>query len=156
MKRIETLTTNDRIAVVRTLNSAAITGKSAYICPGRCVECKDCAAEPECELEDIHEPGVIRAFIGWLNWLVEEVEKPAISSGYRVIYTEHSNIFFIERPDRTNLYAKGRPLVLLPVACKRYSEFVISDVFSTRYGAACILVEDIKTREMRFYSDILL
>ena len=156
MKRIETLTPNDRLAVVRTLNNAAVNGKSEYICPGRCVKCEECANEPECELEYIAEPGCIRTFIDWLNWLLDEVDEIGIRTGYQVIYTEHSNIFFIARPDGTNLYAKGRPLVLLPVDLKRYTEFVISDVFSSRYGAACILVEDTKNGEMRFYSDILL
>lgn len=156
MKRIETLTPKERLAVVRTLNNAAVNGKSEYICPGRCVKCEECTNEPECEPEYINEPGCIRTVNDWLNWLLDEVETPGISSGYRVIYTEHSNIFFIARPDGTNLYAKGRPLVLLPVDLKRYSEFVIFDVFSSRYGAACILVEDPKTGEMRFYSDILL
>ena len=155
MKRIETLTPNDRLAVVRTLNDAALNGYASYSCQFDIeTDCKVCPLAIECGALYISDFPK-KSFIGWVNWLVEEVGKPAIRSGYRVLYTEHSNIFFIVRPDGTNLYAKGRPLVLLSVDLKRYSEFVISDVFSSRYGAACILVEDTKTGEMRFYSDIL-
>ena len=156
MKRIETLTPNDRLAVVRTLNDAALNGDVSYSCQfGIETDCKVCPLSFECGSLYIRDFSK-KSFNGWLTWLVEEVEKPAIRSGYRVIYTEHSNIFFIVRPDGTNLYAKGRPMVLLSVDLQRYSEFVISDVFSSRYGDACILVEDTKNGEMRFYSNILL
>ena len=153
MKRIETLTPNDRLAVVRTLNAAAINGESAYICPGRCVECKDCAAEPECELEYIHEPGGIRTFIDWIMWLLDEVESPAINSGLHVFCTNVQNQYCIERDDDLNfnkIYAQGKPLTAL-FFDKRYIKVI--DVFASRNSVACIFAKDNRSSENIIYID---
>lgn len=146
---------------MHTLNDAALEGESPFACYalGNCecrIECDTCPVKSECDASLNGEVGeIIRTFHGWLAWLCDDVKGEKISSGYRVLYTSRINQYHIARPDGTNLYAKGRPLVLLPVDLKRYKEFVVYDVFSSRYGAACILVEDTKTGEMRFYSDIL-
>lgn len=156
MKRIETLTEGDRLAVVRTLNAAAIIGKSAYICPGRCVECKDCANEPDCENEYIAEPGAIRTFIGWLNWLLDEVETPPISSGLRVFFTSVPNLYCIERDDDLNfntLYAEGRPFTELFFDQQFFPDLRVIDVFASRYRVACILVKDRRNNKNCIYID---
>lgn len=155
MKRIETLDETHLVAIRNTLNAARIDGRSAYACPGSRANCKDCPVLCECAGAYHDEPGLIKSFIGWLAWLFEDVKGVRIKSGYRVIYTERINYYHIVSQDGTNLYAKGRPLVLLPVDCKRYTEFAISDVFASRDGAACILVEDTYSGETRLYSDII-
>lgn len=156
MKRIETLSENDRLAIVRTLNAAAINGESAYLCPGRRVECKDCAAEPDCELEHICEPGALRTFIEWLNWLRDEVETPAISSGLRVFCTGVPNHYCIERNDDLNfntIYAEGRSFTALFFDQQFFPDFTVIDVFASRYGVTCILVKDRRNNKNWLYID---
>lgn len=154
MKRIETLTEVDRLAIVRTLNDAAINGKTSYSCLMNDFACTGCPVANACSGVHVGDLSA-KTFIGWLNWLRDEVEATAIRSGYRVLYTKRMNHFHIERPDGVNLYANGQPWALLPIDRDRKSEFVITDVFASRYGTACILVEDTYTGEMVLYSDIL-
>ena len=116
----------------------------------------DGAAEPECESEYIAEPGCIRTFIGWLTWLLDEVEKPEISSGLSAFCTSLPNHYCIERDDDLNfnkLYAQGRPFTTLFFDQQFFPALTVIDVFSNRNGAACILVKDKRSGENWLYID---
>lgn len=141
MKRIETLTPYDRLAVIRTLNDAAQYGNAMYSC------------EFDCALYT--GEFIKRSFTGWLAWLCDDVKGERNSSGYRVLFTEHINHFRIVRPDGANIYAVGQSLSLLPFDYERKSALAITDVFASRYGAACILVEDMYSGDTWLYTDIL-
>lgn len=155
MKRIETLTEYNRLAIVGTLNLAATHGETAYICPWRYVECKDCAAEADCDAAYHDAPGITRSFRGWLAWLCDDVYALKIESGYRVLLTDRINHYRIARPDGFDIHAVGQPLPLLPRDREGNPALAITDVFASRYGAVCILVEDTYSGEKWLYSDIL-
>ena len=155
MKRIETLDETHRFAIRNTLNVARIEGGSAYACPGSGVNCKYCPVLLECDGAYHDVPGLFKSLSGWLAWLCDEVNDPLIDSGYQVFYTERVNQYRIVRPDHWKFSAVGKPLPLLWHDLNHYPEFKITDVFSTDYGAACIVVVDPVTDETYFYSDIL-
>lgn len=72
-----------------------------------------------------------------------------------MLLTDCTNHYHIVRPDGSNIYALGQPLPLLPRDYERNSALAITDIFASRYGAVCILVEDMYTGETWLYSDIL-
>lgn len=154
MKRIETLTPNDRLAVVRTLNDAALNGDVEYSCAfGGETDCNVCQLANECGSLYISEFPK-KSFIGWLNWLLEEVEATAISTGYRVFVTDRINLYCIERDDDLNfnrLYAEGRPFTALFFDQQFFPSLTIIDVFASRYGVACILVKDNRNNKNWIY-----
>lgn len=153
MKRIETLTEKERRAIIHTLNDAALDGVASYSCC-RDVSCDICPIAYDCTGLYVGELPP-NTFSGWLAWLCGDVKGERNSSGYRVFLTECINHYHIVRPDGVNIYAVGQPLPLLPRDYERNSALAITDIFASRYGAACILVEDTYTEEMSLYSDIL-
>lgn len=155
MKRIETLTRSDRLDVVRTLNDAALNGDVLYSCRFEgATECSACPLANECGALFISEFPK-KSFVGWLNWLCGDVYAFKIDSGYRVLLTDRINHYRIARPDGVDIYAVGQPLPLLPRAREGNPALAITDVFASRYGAVCILVEDTYSGEKWLYSDIL-
>ena len=152
MKRIETLTEKDRRAITRTLNDAALDGVASYSCcrDGKCHICPiayDCTGLYVGELPTY-------TFIGWLNWLLDEVDATAISTGYRVFLTDRINLYCIERDDDLNfkrLYAEGRPFTALVFDQQFCPSLMVIDVFASRYGVACVLVKDRRTNKNWIY-----
>lgn len=151
MKRIETLTKKDRRAITRTLNEAALDGVASYSCC-RDGECHICPIAYDCTGLYVGElPN--NTFIGWLNWLCDEVEKPAISTVYRVFLTDRINLYCIERDDDLNIYAEGRPFTALVFDQQICPSLMVIDVFASRYGVACVLVKDRRTNKNWIYLD---
>lgn len=161
MKRIETLTRSDCRVLVHTLNDAALEGEAPFCCyvlgnSESRIDCDSCPVKTACDLSLNSDGGeIIKTFRGWLAWLCGDVGGERINSGYRVLLTERINHYRIVRPDGTNIYAVGQPLPLLPRDYDRNSALAITDVFASRYGAVCILVEDAYSGEKWLYSDIL-
>lgn len=115
MKRIETLTEIDRLAIVSTLNDAALNGKTPFACLMNDCACKGCPVANACSgVYDGDRP--VKTFIEWLVWLCDDVDAPAINTGFRVFLIDRINWYCIERDDDLNfntLYAEGRPLTAL-------------------------------------------
>ena len=156
MKRIETLSENDRLAVVRTLNDAALNGDVMYSCAfvGATV-CNVCPLANECGALYIDEFPK-KSFVGWLNWLCDDVDAPAINTGFRVFVADRINWYCIERDDDLNfntLYAEGRPLTALFFDQQFSPDLMVIDVFASRYGVTCILVKDRRDNKNWLYID---
>ena len=152
MKRIETLSAVDRSSIVRTLNDASLNGKAPYSCLMNDCACKGCPVSNACSGFSVGDRPV-KTFIGWLTWLVDEVEKPEISSGLNAFCTSLPNHYCIEREDDLNfnkIYAQVRPLTAL-FFDKNYLKFI--DVFVSRNGVACILAKDNRSGENVIYID---
>lgn len=152
MKRIETLTEVDRIAIVRTLNDSSLNGKAPYSCLMNDYECKGCPVSNACSGFSVGDRPV-KTFIGWLSWLLDEVEKHEIRSGLSSFCTSLPNHYCIERDDDLNfnkIYAQGRPLTAL-FFDKNHLNFI--DVFASRNGVACILAKDNRSGENVIYID---
>lgn len=155
MKRIETLTEVDRIAIVRALNDSAIIGKAPYLCLMNDCACKGCPVSNACSGFSVGDRPV-KTFIGWLNWLLDEVDATAINTGYRVFLTDRINLYCIERDDDLNfnrLYAEGRPFTALFFDQQFFPSLTVIDVFASRYGVACILVKDNRNNKNWIYID---
>lgn len=155
MKRIETLTDVDRLAIVHTLNDAAINGKTSYSCLMNDFTCTGCHVANACSGVHVGDRSE-KTFIGWLNWLCDEVEETAIITGYRVFLTDRINLYCIERDDDLNfnrLYAEGRPFTALVFDQQFCPSLMVIDVFASRYGVACVLVKDRRTNKNWIYLD---
>ena len=155
MKRIETLTPKERLAFIHTLNVAALCGGATWQCPATLNVCHECPIESECDATYTTIPGTMKTFCNWLAWLCDDVKGERISSGYRVLLTDRINHYRISRPDGVDIYAVGQPLPLLLRDREGNPALAITDVFASRYGAVCILVEDTYSSEKWLYSDIL-
>ena len=155
MKRIETLTEVDRLAIARTLNDAAINGKAPYSCIMNDRACTGCPVSNACSGVHVGDRSA-KTFIGWLNWLFDEVDATAINTGYRVFLTDRINLYCIERDDDLNfnaLYAEGRPFTALFFDQQFFPSLTVIDVFASCYGVTCVLVKDRRTNKNWIYLD---